>query len=92
MRWPPIHAVLEMNRRPYKGRRKNVRWEYECGHCKKWFMRKEVHVHHVKPCGTLKTFDDLPEFCANLFCEVEGLEVVCVECHAGEKHANKKAC
>ncbi len=90
MRWPPIHKVLEINRREYKGRKKNVKWEYHCSHCDGWFMRKEVHVHHSTPCGTLRKFSDLPEFCANLFCEVDGLEVVCAKCHVEEKHGNEK--
>lgn len=91
MRWPPIHDVLEQNRRPYKGRRRNVKWEYECCHCNAWWMRKEVHVHHVLPCGTLRKFEDLAGFCENLFCETDKLEVVCIECHNKEtQSANKK--
>jgi hypothetical protein len=92
MRWPPIHDVLELNRRPYRGKRKNVRWEYACAHCGEWRMRKEVHVHHKLPCGTLRQFSDLPAFCENLFCEVDKLEVVCLLCHQNETNANKKTC
>lgn len=91
MRWPPGHDVLELCRRPYKGKKKNVKWEYRCAHCGKWFMRKDVQVHHKIPCGSLRSFDDLPSFCANLFCEVDGLEVVCTECHTKETNAHKEA-
>lgn len=90
MRWPPIHRVLELNRRPYNGKRKNVKWEYLCSGCKKWHMRKDVHVHHLQPCGTLKKFEDLHVFCENLFCEVDNLGVMCIICHNGETNANKK--
>jgi hypothetical protein len=90
MRWPPIHDVLEKCRRPYKGRRRNVKWEYLCSHCEQWYFRKEVQVHHIHPCGTLKGFSDLPGFCENLFCEVDKLDVVCIQCHTKETNANKK--
>ena len=33
------------------------------------------------PAGTLRTFDDLPAFCAKLFCSEDELQVLCKACH-----------
>ena len=81
-RWPPAcKEVFEAARRPYKGRNKRQKWEFQCASCKKWKMRKDVQADHIVPCGTLRSFDDLPAFCTNLFCEVDGLQVLCKTCH-----------
>jgi hypothetical protein len=45
-------------------------------------MQKEVQVDHVIPAGTLKSYTDLAEFCKNLFCSVDNLRVLCIECHS----------
>jgi len=45
-------------------------------------MGKEIQVDHVEPCGSLKTFEDLPGFVRRLFCEADGLQVLCkANCH-----------
>lgn len=83
-KWPPIvKDAKERVRRPYKGKNKRQRWEYQCEMCEKWFAGKEVQVDHIVPAGQLKTFEDLPGFVERLFCEVDGLRVLCKECHNG---------
>ena len=63
---------------PQVGRQK---WEYQCAACCEWFKGTEIHVDHIVPCGTLKSFADLPTFAERLFCEADGLRVLCHECH-----------
>jgi hypothetical protein len=82
-KWPPrIEAKLAARRRIKRpGRSKRQKFEYQCSGCKNWFPDKDVEVHHLEPCGTLGSYDDLPEFVRRLFCEVESLAVVCHQCH-----------
>ena len=83
--WKPINEVAKDNRRPitYKSRSK---WEYQCAYCKNWFLRKEIDIDHIKPCGTLKSFDDLSHFAKKLFVEKQGLQVLCKPCHKNKTH------
>ena len=81
-RWPPL-ARLALNeaRRPYKGENKRQKWEYQCAECKEWFKRTEVEVDHIIPCGSLKSWEDFQTFAERLFCEPDGLVVLCEQCH-----------
>lgn len=54
---------------------------YKCASCSSLFKQSEVQVDHIKPAGSLKSFDDLPSFVERLFCGVEGLQVLCSLCH-----------
>jgi hypothetical protein len=78
-RWPPRYQVLADAKKSVKGKRH--RFEYQCAECTKWFKQKEVEVDHIEPCGSLKSFDDLPQFVERLFCEKDKLRVVCKPCH-----------
>lgn len=42
------------------------------------FPRKEVHVDHITPCGSM---DDLNVFVGRHFCEEDGLQVLCEGCN-----------
>ncbi len=79
--YPVRFQALLKSRRPYKGDDKRTKWEYQCNECKQWFKTKEVEVDHLYMTGGLKTYNDLPEFCRRLFCEVDDLQVVCKPCH-----------
>ena len=85
LRWPPRKQAELAARRPYDGPNKRQKWEYQCAQCGDWYMGKEIEVDHIVPCGTLKTFDDLPGFCERLFCEEDKFQVLCkVKCHGGK--------
>jgi len=47
-------------------------------------------VDHVRPAGALRSFDDLPGFVARLFCEKEGLQVLCNECHLKKSNLERE--
>ena len=92
--YPVQYDARNAARRKYTGSNKNQKWEYQCAECKEWHPQKETQVHHVKDCGSLKSYDDLPAFVERLFCEADGLAVVCKKCHKGitaEQRANKAA-
>ena len=82
-RWPPLaRQAINAARRKYTGENKRQKWEYQCATCKAWRNRKQVEVDHIVPCGSLRSLDDLPGFVERLFCEPDGLRVLCDTCHA----------
>ena len=80
-KYPVKWQVLQEAKRAYSGSDKRKKWEYQCNSCKGWFMGKDVSVDHIKPAGSLKTYDDLPRFVQGLLCERENLQVLCKDCH-----------
>jgi len=83
--WKPHNEIAKDNRRPiqYKSRSK---WEYQCASCSKWFLRKEIDVDHIIPCGQLKSFNDISRFCKKLFVEKNGLQLLCKSCHKNKTY------
>lgn len=88
-RFPPRFDVLNDAKRTVKGKRH--KYEYQCARCKNWFKQTEVQVDHIVPCGTLKKWEDLPEFARKLFCEKDGLQVLCkAKCHQEKTQEDRK--
>jgi 5-methylcytosine-specific restriction endonuclease McrA len=87
MQWKPVNERKKMSRRKYVGDNKRRKWEYQCGHCGGWFSDNEIEVDHIVEAGSLRSFEDLAGFCERLFCEVDGLECLCKECHKKKTHA-----
>lgn len=79
--WKPKLETLKEARRPYKGPNTRQKWEFQCSHCKNWFMQKNVEVNHIEDAGSLRCAEDLPGFVERLFCEKQGLECICKNCH-----------
>ncbi len=83
--WKPALASLESAHRPYQGTNKRAKHEYQCSECNKWHLRKDVQINHIVPCGTLKSYEDVPGFLYRLFIEdVNGYSVLCTTCHKVE--------
>lgn len=80
-KYPVKYQVKNEASRPYVGPDKRRKKEYQCNVCKDWFPDKEVAIDHIKPCGSLKDYKDLPEFVATLFCEADNLQCICKGCH-----------
>lgn len=75
------------------GRRRSLdgkRTEYLCNHCGNTFRDKDIQVDHIKPAGSLKSYEDLPAFVENLFCEIDGLQLLCKPCHQVKTNAEKE--
>jgi len=81
-KWPPMYTCKAAARRPSQLADKRIKWQYQCAACGEWFQGKETQVDHIVPCGTLKSFEDIGPFVRRLFCEADGLQVVCKPCHA----------
>lgn len=97
MYWKPLKQCKDNAKRLYKGVNKRQKWEYQCAECKGWFMDKEIQVDHIVEAGSLRNGDDLKGFVERLFCEVDGLQVLCnkrldgkVSCHKKKSDAQKK--
>lgn len=83
MRYPVKTDVLIASRRKRteaSGEGKHT-YEHECVGCRGWFQGKDVSVDHLIGAGSLKTFSDLAGFAERLFCEADGLQVLCKSCH-----------
>lgn len=83
-KWPAKWDVLTEAKREYKGADKRCKWEYKCAECEKYYKAKEVSVDHIDPAGSLNTFDDVGPFVKRLFCGVDGLQVLCKQCHTSK--------
>lgn len=88
--WKPFSVALKQaSHTTFSGKVKRV--VYQCAVCNKLHSRKNVEVNHIIPVGSLKTYSDLPGFCERLFVEnIDLLEVVCKECHAGITSEQRK--
>lgn len=54
---------------------------FKCNKCKKHFPTSQVAVDHIKPVVGKEGFTTWDSFIENLFCEIEGLQVLCETCH-----------
>lgn len=84
-RYPPKYAVKAAAKRVKPTSRVGKhKYEYQCGTCKEWFKDKGIEVNHIIPCGSLKCSDDVQGFVERMFCEADGLAVICKACHKEE--------
>jgi hypothetical protein len=80
--WKPKIIALNAKGREYTGTNKRIKREYQCDTCSKWFVRAKIEVNHKVECGSLRSFEDIPDFCRRLFVEdLGGWEVLCLTCH-----------
>ena len=86
--WKPIRQCKLKSRKPYKGTNKQQKFEYQCSECKQWYPEKNINVDHITPAGSLNCANDLPGFVERLFCEIDGLQILCKICH-NKKTKNK---
>ena len=89
-KYPPRYAVLAAAKRPSESDNKRLKWEFQCNECKLWHPQKNISVDHIIPCGSLKSYEDLPGFVQRLFVGVDGLQCLCSECHAKKTLKDKE--
>ena len=83
-RWPPKYKAL---REALVDRRVNAKtgkmaMHYKCATCKGVFIAADVQVDHVHPVvEPKKGFISWDVYVARMFCEIEGLQVMCKPCH-----------
>lgn len=92
-RWPPKYRVLSkacvgVSINPSTGR---MAKRYRCGSCSDTFTSKDVEVNHIIPVIPVTGFDSWDGVISRLFCEEDGLEVLCKPCHKIiTKHENEE--
>lgn len=65
-----------------KGAYSTLLKKWQCNHCKKMFLKKDVEVNHIEPCGSLRDYHEIKPFHDRLFVEdISKLEVLCKGCH-----------
>jgi len=79
--WKPRNEAIKRASRRYVGENKRRKIEVQCAKCEGWFARDQIEVDHIIEAGSLKSFADLPSFVERLFCEVDGFQVLCKNCH-----------
>jgi 5-methylcytosine-specific restriction endonuclease McrA len=87
-RYPAKFQARKQAERRVKGKRH--KYEYQCAACGKWFKAKEIQVDHIEPAGSLKEYGDLAGFVERLFCEADGMQVMCKECHNTKTQLERK--
>lgn len=92
MRWRPKSEVKKKARHPVKLPGKTARpvFHCTCASCGKLVPETESAVDHINPIVDpavgFTTWDD---FIHNLYCEEEGLQVLCNPCHHEKTQAEK---
>jgi 5-methylcytosine-specific restriction endonuclease McrA len=79
--WKPVQEVKQAARRPNESENKRLKFEYQCAICSGWFPDKQIEVDHIIAAGSLTCGEDLHGFVERLFCEKDGLRVLCEGCH-----------
>ncbi len=92
LRWKPISDCLQAATRPYKGVNRRQKKEAQCAMCRDWFKLSDVVVDHQIACGSLKCAEDVGGFVERLFCEAEGLRVLCEDCHRYVTYSQNNNC
>lgn len=83
-RYPPKYECLnnaftEKKINPKTGR---MAKHYRCNICKEEFTQSNVNVDHTEPAVDPKVgFVDWNTFIERLFCSVDNLQCLCIECH-----------
>lgn len=81
-KWGPKHAAKKDAKVAYN--------TYKCAACDDTFASKDVEVDHIVPAGSLKTYEDLPGFVERMFCEKQGFQVLCKDCHQLKTNNERK--
>jgi hypothetical protein len=83
IRWPPKYQKLSEALVGTKVNQKTGRMakHYECNLCKGHFPAKDVEVNHILPVVPIEGFTSWDVIIERMFCEKDGLEVVCKPCH-----------
>lgn len=82
-RWPPKYKTLSDALVGKKINEKTGRManHFKCNSCNKEFPQKDVEVNHKLPVVPVEGFTTWDVVIERMFCEKEGLEVLCKPCH-----------
>lgn len=93
IRWPVKYTVLN---EALIGKQINIKTgrlgnHYRCNQCKGIFPAKEVAVDHIDPViDPLIGFTTWDNVIVRMFCEKDGLQVLCSDCHTAKTALEKE--
>lgn len=58
-----------------------ARGMYTCNMCKKVTQTREIKIDHINPVIPVEGFKDWDDVVKRLFCEEDGFQAICKECH-----------
>lgn len=93
IRWPPKYITLS---KACIGKQENKKTgrqakHFLCAECNGEFPSSEVQVDHKEPViDPIKGFTSWDDVIARMFCEEEGLQVLCSSCHNTKTTAEKQ--
>ncbi len=64
--------------------------KYKCANCEKAFDRLAIQVDHIHPVVPITGFDNWDGYIHRLFCDAEGLQILCKPCHKQKSVAENK--
>ena len=91
-RWPPKYKALKeaLTGRKVNAKTGKMAMHYQCVTCEGIFIAADVQVDHIHPVvDPEKGFVSWDVYITRMFCEIEGLQVMCKPCHK-EKTAQEK--
>lgn len=91
-RWPPKYEALAEAFTSRKVNKKSGKLakHYRCSDCEKEYTSTNVQIDHIDPVVPVTGFTTWDSFIERLFCEKEGLQVLCKDCHKKKTVAEKK--
>jgi 5-methylcytosine-specific restriction endonuclease McrA len=91
--WKPKMETLRLSRVGTQVNKATGRMamHHKCTICLEAFPAKEVQVDHITPLVGAEGFNTWDEFIAILFCEKEGMQVLCKPCHQIKTNEEKAA-
>ena len=82
-KWPVKYlaiknAFIENGINPKTGRKCKL---HRCNECKELFPQNQIQADHINPIVSKEGFSDWNLFINNLYCELEGFNAICRDCH-----------
>ena len=82
-RWPVKYeciksAFVEHGINPKTGRKCKL---HKCVECKQLFPQNQMQADHIEPIIPVTGFTTWDDFISRLFCEIEGFQAICKDCH-----------
>lgn len=80
VKWDTRKKALKRARKQVTESNNKKKFHWQCAKCKNWFRdQAKMEVDHIVEVGPFGGSWD--EFISRLYCDVENLQVLCIDCH-----------
>lgn len=95
--WPVKYECIRnayecSQKNPKTGRMNKM---YKCAECGELFPQKSMAADHINPVVPITGFDSWGAVIDRLYCEIDGLQALCKECHSvktKQENKERKSC